>query len=627
MAEPLKAKGAIQRINNFRSRESSGLNISPAPSKRLELFRGELTKRQLDGFLVPLADQHQSEFPTARFQRLGWLTGFYGSAGLAIVLSDIAAIFVDGRYILQVREQVDTEIFTPVHIGELHPDIWLEEHISDGAIIGFDPWVHTPIGLKRYREMCEKNGSQLVPVQTNPVDSIWKEQPPMPLGPIVIHPRRYAGIPSITKVRSISQGLSDKNADVVVCCGLDSIAWLLNVRGSDIPHIPVALSNLILYSSGAVEWYVDNRKLLKKTLKYLPEQVVIKSPEMFSEALKQIGIEGKTVLLDLRIIPEAVRILLDDAGARIVNGNDPCSLPKAKKNIVEIKGAKSAHIRDGVALVSFLAWLSKSSADRGVTEIAAARKLYEYRAANPQFQGSSFNTISAAGPNGAIVHYHASPETDRALCAGELYLVDSGAQYFDGTTDVTRTVLIGETCGSATEKMKRYFTAVLKGHIGLAMAVFPKGTMGYQIDAIARAPLWKAGIDYDHGTGHGVGSYLGVHEGPQRISKQNGGVPLESGMIVSNEPGYYANGEYGIRIENLVLVTETENPKCTNKNRMFEFETLTLAPIDRKLVLPEYLTEDEMLWLNKYHSRVRDILTPLVDKEVGAWLAEATLPI
>lgn len=627
MVEPLKAKGAIQKINNIRSLEESGLNISPAPAKRLESFRDELTKLKLDGFLIPLADQHQSEFPTARFQRLGWLTGFYGSAGLAIVLSDRAAIFVDGRYTLQVRQQVDTKIFTPVHIGEIQPDIWIEKHITEGVIIGFDPWVHTPIGLTKLRAICEKQRSQLIPVQRNPVDSIWKEQPPMPLGPITTHQKRFAGIPSITKVRSIYQDLSDKNTEVAVLCGLESIAWLLNVRGSDVPYTPVALSNLILYGSGDVEWYVDSRKLLKETRKHLPEQVVIKPPESFSEALKEVGAEGKTVLLDLGTTPEAVRLLLDEAGAKIIKGSDPCSLPKAIKNSTEIKGTKSAHTRDGVALVSFLAWLSKSSAKPGVTEIAAAMKLYEYRAADPQFQGSSFNTISAAGPNGAIVHYHASPETNRDLCAGELYLVDSGGQYFEGTTDVTRTVLIGETGVSATGKMKQHFTAVLKGHIGLATTVFPKGTMGYQIDAIARSPLWKAGLDYDHGTGHGVGSYLGVHEGPQRISKQNGGVPLEPGMILSNEPGYYEKGEYGIRIENLVLVTEGANPKCRNNNMMLQFETLTLAPIDKNLILPRYLTEDEKLWLNKYHSRVRDILTPLVDKEVATWLAEATLPL
>ncbi len=613
----------VSRITDLRARQSDSLAAVPAPGARLSALRGELSRQNLDGFLVPLADEHQGEFVASRSQRLAWLTGFGGSAGMAVVMAEKAAIFVDGRYTLQVRDQVDTDAFVPQHLAETPPDKWLRAQTAKGAKIGFDPWLHTPSGADRLRKACKAAGAELVAIDVNPVDEVWTDQPPAPLGPVTAYPEEFAGRKSAEKRRLVAEGLRESGADAVVLSAPDSIAWLLNIRGSDVPNTPLALSFAIVHATGSVDWYVDPRKLTTATRSALDDGVTVKDPAQFGAGLQALGAAGKTVRLDTASIPEAVRSLLAEAGADIVSGTDPCTLPKAKKNAVEIDCTRNAHIRDGAALTSFLAWLAADAPKGGVTEMSAAARLRAFRSPDDQFRGLSFETISGSGPNGAIVHYRVTPETDRELAPGDVYLVDSGAQYLDGTTDVTRTVYIDDGAGAPAEARER-FTRVLKGHIAVATARFPAGTHGSQIDAMARLPLWEAGLDYDHGTGHGVGAHLGVHEGPQRISKQGGGVPMEPGMILSNEPGYYKEGAYGIRIENLVVVKEADNAPPAAERKLLDFETITLAPIDRALINAELLSQDERDWLNAYHARVRETLSPLVNDEVREWLERAT---
>ena len=613
----------VSRITDLRARQSDSLAAVPAPGARLSALRRELSRQNLDGFLVPLADEHQGEFIASRSQRLAWLTGFGGSAGMAVVMAEKAAIFVDGRYTLQVRDQVDTDAFVPQHLAEMPPDKWLQEQTAKGAKIGFDPWLHTPSGADRLRKACKAAGAELVAIDVNPVDEVWTDQPPAPLGPATAYPEEFAGRKSAEKRRLVAEGLRESGADAVVLSAPDSIAWLLNIRGSDVPNTPLALSFAIVHATGSVDWYVDPRKLTTATRSALDDGVTVKDPAQFGAGLQALGAAGKSVRLDTASIPEAVRSLLAEAGADIVSGTDPCTLPKAKKNAVEIDGTRNAHIRDGAALTSFLAWLAADAPKGGVTEMSAAARLRAFRSPDDRFRGLSFETISGSGPNGAIVHYRVTPETDRELAPGDVYLVDSGAQYLDGTTDVTRTVYIDDGAGAPAEARER-FTRVLKGHIAVATARFPAGTHGSQIDALARQPLWEAGLDYDHGTGHGVGAHLGVHEGPQRISKQGGGVPMEPGMILSNEPGYYKEGAYGIRIENLVVVKEADNAPPAAERKLLDFETITLAPIDRALIDAELLSEDERDWLNAYHARVRKTLSPLVNDEVREWLERAT---
>ena len=616
----------IARIDVLRETETAGLGVTPAPPHRLQALRAELARRDLDGFLVPLADEHQGEFIAKRSQRLAWLTGFGGSAGMAVVLADAAAIFVDGRYTLQVREQVDTGAFSPQHLAETPPDKWLKANVSRGSRIGFDPWLHTPSGIERLRKACQAAGAELTPVEANPLDAVWEDQPPPPLGPVVALAPEYAGRASSDKRRGVAGDLRDRGGEAAVLTAPDSIAWLLNIRGSDVSNTPLALSFAVLHRSGAVDWYIDARKLLAETRDALGDGVTVRDPAAFPDALKALGEAGKAVLIDASSAPEAVRILLEEGGATIVAGDDPCALPKARKNDTEISGTRAAHIRDGAALTSFLAWLARTAPEGGITELAAAARLREFRAPDDRFRGLSFDTISGAGPNGAIVHYRVTPETDRLLAPGDIYLVDSGAQYLDGTTDVTRTVFIDDVNGAPAETRER-FTRVLKGHIAVATARFPAGTHGSQIDALARLALWEAGLDYDHGTGHGVGAYLGVHEGPQRISKTGGGVSMEPGMILSNEPGYYKEGAYGIRIENLVVVSPPAEPESADQRPMMSFETITLAPIDRALIDARLLTADERDWLNAYHARVRETLSPLVGADVRSWLEEATMSL
>ena len=588
----------------------------PDLAARLSALRSELKRRGLDGFVVPRADEHQGEMVAPHSERLAWLTGFTGSAGQAIVLADRAAIFVDGRYTLQVGLQVDTRLISPLHMTENPASAWIEENLEGGKL-GYDPWLHSEDQVRRLKESCEKAGGEAVAVSDNPVDAIWSDQPDPPKAPAAAHPLEFAGKTSAEKRDEIAAAIAAAGASAAVLSLPDSLAWLLNVRGGDVSHTPLVLSFGILDAEGGCEWFVDGAKISEDLPEHLGNGVSPRAPEEFGPALDALA--GRKVLADPASAPAWVFDRLREAGAEIVQDQDPCLLPKARKNAIEIEGCRAAHRRDGAALSRFLAWLASNAVDGEVSELEAAGRLRRFREENSEFRDLSFDTISGSGPNGAIVHYRVTPESDRRLGDGELFLLDSGAQYPDGTTDVTRTVAIGKP----SPEMRERFTRVLKGHIALATARFPVGTTGSQLDALARSPLWQAGLDYDHGTGHGVGSYLGVHEGPQRISKVPNRVALEPGMIVSNEPGYYKTGAYGIRIENLVTVVES--PAQPGDDRaMLAFETLTLAPIDLSLVEPSLLTAEEAAWLDSYHERVRETLSPALGAADRVWLDAAT---
>jgi Xaa-Pro aminopeptidase len=594
----------------------------PAPRDRLAELRAALKRRKLDGFIVPHSDEHMGEYLPMRAERLRWLTGFAGSAGLAVVLADSAAVFVDGRYTLQVKNEVHQDLFTPIHIADKTPPDWIAETLPKGSALGYDPWLLTEAGVKRYRQAAERAGGRLVAVDSNPVDAVWTDQPAAPMGVVVLHDLAYAGQSAEDKRATVGEMLAKDGTAAAVLTMPDSIAWLLNIRGGDVPHTPLPLSFAIVRQDGSVDLFIDPRKLAPGVAQHLGNGVAIQPPSDFGAALEALGAGGARIRAEEGSAASYVFDRLKAGGAVVVNGADPCALPKACKNEVEIEGTRHAHTRDGAAVTRFLAWLSARAPQGGLTEIEAAEKLRALRFENDLIRDLSFRTISGSGPNGAIVHYSVSEETDRELGTGELYLVDSGAQYLDGTTDITRTVALGEP----TAEMRDRFTRVLKGHIALASARFPKGTNGAQLDTLARAALWQAGLDFDHGTGHGVGSYLGVHEGPQRISKAGDGVPLQPGMIVSNEPGYYKTGAFGIRIENLVTVVPC--PAIEGGERpLFAFETLTLAPIDRALVDRSLLGPAETAWLDAYHARVREVLTPLVDDGTAAWLADVTQPL
>ena len=597
-----------------------GLDGGPTDPARLGALRDELKRRDLDGFIQPRSDEHQGEYVARKSERLAWLTGFTGSAGLAVVLADKAAVFADGRYTLQVEKEVDGGLFEHCHLTDKPPADWIAANLAPGARLGFDPWLLTPVQTARFQAACKKAGGELAACDGNPVDAVWTGQPTAPLSPVVAHDAAFAGDSSNDKRRRIADGLKADKAGAVVLTAPDSIAWLLNVRGDDVPFTPLALSFAILYADASAELFIDGRKLAPGTADHLGGDVKTLEPDAFGPALDRLGKDAKTVRVSADTAPLWVFDRLEKAGAVIDRGDDPCQLPKAIKTTVQIDGIRTAHRRDGASLTRFLAWLDGEAAKGSLMESACADKLESLRRGNDHFQGLSFPTISSAGANGAIVHYRVSEETDAPLRLKSLYLVDSGAQYLDGTTDVTRTIAIGEP----TDEMRRNFTLVLKGHIALATARFPEGTTGSQLDTLARLPLWRAGLDYDHGTGHGVGHFLGVHEGPQRISKRPNRVALEPGMVVSNEPGYYKAGAYGIRIENLVTVVQVESDA---EKPLLGFETLTLTPIDRALVVADMLDGAEVAWLDAYHARVLNEITPLVDEATAEWLAEAAAPI
>ncbi|MFI5000313.1 MAG: aminopeptidase P family protein [Reyranellales bacterium] len=600
-----------------------GLEVAPAPPGRLAALREELKRRGLDGFVVPRADEHQGEYVPRRSQRLAWLTGFSGSAGTAIVLADRAAIFVDGRYTLAVRGQVDLKAFEPQQVPEQSPEAWIAANLprsskSGGARLGFDPWLQTVDGYERFARAAQKVGGSFMPVESNPIDAVWRDRPAPPLAPVLPHPVEFAGETSEARRKRIAESIAAKGADVALLTAPDSIAWLLNVRGGDVPRTPFALGFALLHSDGHVDLYMDRRKIPDRTVAWLGNAVTLAPPDELGAALDTMGKMAKRVLIETSTAPYWAATRLQAAGVTLVREADPVALPKACKNPVELEGIRVAHRRDGAAVSRFLGWLARESKGGKLREIEASDRLQALRQETGKLRDLSFDTISGAGPNGAIVHYRAAEATQRTLEAGSLYLVDSGGQYRDGTTDITRTVAIG----TPTPEMRDRFTRVLKGHIALATARFPVGTSGSQLDALARYSLWQAGLDYDHGTGHGVGAYLSVHEGPHRISKMASTVALQPGMIVSNEPGYYKTGAYGIRIENLVAVKEATIEGADRK--YLEFETLTLAPIDLACIDATLLTDAEKAWLNAYHQRVRETIGPQVDEATRAWLQEAT---
>ncbi|WP_430442939.1 aminopeptidase P family protein [Sphingorhabdus contaminans] len=593
---------------------------------RLGALRAQLKKDQLDGFVVPICDEHMSEYVGDYAQRLGWLTGFGGSAGSAVVLSEEAAIFTDGRYTLQVREQVDGQNWQYVGVPQTSIADWLKEHAPAGARIGYDPWVHTKGWVESASRALKAKGAELVAVKSNPIDAVWADQPTKSDAKLLVHEDRYAGQNSAEKRAAVAEWLTDNGVDSTVISALDSVAWLLNVRGSDVSNTPVALSFVLANADGTADLFVAPEKVDEAVRAHLGNAVRLRTPEEFVPALKAMN--GKRIAVDPDRAVAAIFGALKDGGATIVEARDPTILPKAIKNPVEQEGHRAAQARDGAALSRYLHWLAQEAHKGELTELSAAAQLRAFREATGMLKDLSFDTISAAGPNGASPHYKVDEKTNRRIDPNSIYLVDSGGQYLDGTTDVTRTIWVGP--GEPTAEMKDRYTRVLKGHIALALAVFPEGTRGAQLDTLARAALWQAGVDYAHGTGHGVGSFLAVHEGPQRIGKFSGGQagtdePLQAGMILSNEPGYYKQGEYGIRIENLILVEERAIEGA--EGRYFGFETLTFAPIDKALVDTSLLTRDELRWWDDYHAKVLEIVAPQLDGDALAWVTEACAPL
>src|SRR5262252_3121904 len=589
-------------------------------ASRLAALRTELARRGLDGFVVPHADRHQNEFLPPSEERLAWLTGFTGSAGAAIVLADRAALFVDGRYTLQARDQSDPKMFTIEHLVDTPPCAWIETNLTTGQKLGFDPWLHTAEGVERLAKACAAVGAILVATEPNPIDAVCRNRPPPPHGAIVPHDLQFAGEPAAQKLERIRGEIKKLNADALVVSDPHAVAWTFNIRGADISHTPLPLAFAIILAESA-RLYVDESKLTDAARDALVGLCGIRSEDTFAQDLAALGAEHLVVRLDQATAAHAIAQAITANGGKVSRGPDPIAVMKAVKADAEIAGSRAAHRRDGAAVANFLAWFDQVAPEGQLTEIDAVEALETFRRETGLLRDISFPTISGAGPNGAIVHYRVTRKTNRKIVPGELFLIDSGAQYQDGTTDITRTVIVGD----ATPEMRDRFTRVLKGHIAIARAVFPDGIAGSQLDSFARAHLWAAGLDFDHGTGHGVGSYLSVHEGPARIGKL-GATALARGMILSNEPGYYKAGHYGIRIENLVLVMEAP-AVAGGEKPLNRFETLTLAPIDRRLVDRQLMAAGEIDWFDAYHAEVREVLSPLVAADTRAWLSAATAPL
>jgi Xaa-Pro aminopeptidase len=591
---------------------------SGATAPRVAALRVELKRRGLDGFLVPHADRHQSEYLPPSEERLAWLTGFTGSAGSAVILADRAVLFIDGRYTLQAREQTDTATFSIEHMVEKPLTEWLEANLRHGSKLGYDPWLHTAEDAEKLAKACAAAGATLIAVEPNPIDAIWTGRPQPPMGAVVLHDLRYAGEDAGAKLARIREELRKLRADALVVSDPPAMAWTFNIRGADVAHVPVALGFAIIGKEGRPALYLDGRKLTNEVRHALEQIADVREPSAFTADLGAQAAGKNRVRLDQSTAADALLRIVMQSGGVPLRGPDPIAGMKAVKNATEIAGARTAHERDGVALAKFLAWFDREAPSGKLTEIDAVQALESFRRESGLLKDISFSTIAAGGPNGAVVHYRVTRKTNRTIAPGDLFLIDSGGQYQDGTTDVTRTVIVGEPAA----EMRDRFTRVLKGHIAIARAVFPEGTTGAQLDSFARRDLWVAGIDFDHGTGHGVGSYLSVHEGPARISKL-GAAPLQRGMIISNEPGYYKTGAYGIRVENLVLVVAGPTVAGAEK-QLNAFETLTLAPIDRRLIELKLLTPAECAWLDRYHGQVRAALTPLIDPPTKAWLDRAT---
>lgn len=583
---------------------------------RLAALRAKLTEMGLQGFIVPRSDVHQGEYVAARDERLQWLTGFTGSAGFCILLPDVAGVFIDGRYRTQVKAQVDLASFTPVPWPEVKPGDWVREKLATG-VVGYDPWLHTADEVEKLEKSLAGSGVNLLSVKINPVDTIWTDHPAAPLGKAFAHPLELAGESHEAKRARLAEGLRKAGQKAAVVTLPDSLCWLLNLRGADVPRNPVLHGFAFLKEDGRVDLFVNPAKLDDTVRTHLGAEVAIHSADAFAEALK--GLAGP-VRVDKATAPLAVADILRSAGVEVAWGDDPCRLPKACKNAAEIEGTREAHLRDGAAMVEFLRWLDEASPSGGLTEISVVQALEGFRRATNALHDISFDTICGAGPNGAIMHYRVTEETNRPVAQNELLLVDSGAQYLDGTTDITRTVAIGDPGQEARE----CYTRVLQGLIAISRVRFPKGLPGRDIDALARFNLWVAGQDYDHGTGHGVGAFLSVHEGPQRISRVSE-IPLEPGMILSNEPGYYREGAFGIRLENLIVVQEA--PALGDNRSQMSFETLTFVPFDRRLILRDELSPGERRWLDAYHAEVLKKLAPRVAGATLEWLEGTCAPI
>jgi Xaa-Pro aminopeptidase len=583
---------------------------------KVKALRAQMKKYGVQGFIIPSSDEFQGEYVPAHARRLKWLTDFDGSAGAAVVLEKKAAFFTDGRYTLQAATQLEGKPFTIFNSGSKPFPTWLKEEAK--GVVGYDPWLHTPSQVRWMKRFADEGDFKLKPVP-NLVDACWKDQPRPGMKPALVHEERYSGKPSADKRKDLVGLLKEKNAAAVLLTAPDSICWLLNIRGQDVPRTPFLLSYAIVYATGRVVLFVPTKKITKEVRKHLGPAVQIKLLEEKAILSELAQTKGKVVLADPSGAASWFFDALKKVGARIQEGEDPCLLPKAMKNPVELAGMRRAHERDAAAVIKLLAWLEKETRKGELTELDVVKKLEDFRRESDMLKDLSFDTIAGFGPNGAIVHYRATEKTNRAIKPGSLLLLDSGGQYPDGTTDITRTVAIGKP----KPKHREHFTRVLKGHIRLARARFPEGTTGGQLDALARFSLWQAGLDYDHGTGHGVGSYLSVHEGPQRISK-GGTAPLKEGMIISNEPGYYEEGSHGIRIESLVAVKES---RTGDGKKFLDFETITLVPLDRRLVDKKMMNMIEIRWLNLYHKRVYETLAARLPRPARLWLRKATRPI
>lgn len=591
---------------------------------RVVALRAELARRGLDGFIVPRADEHLNEYIPASADRLRWLTGFTGSAGLAIVLTDAAAMFTDGRYLLQVGAEVDSASFTIRHIVEASPEAWLRESLKPGQRIGYDPWLHGEEGLARLTAAAAAVGASLVPVADNLVDAVWADRPAPPAGRPVPHPAAFAGEAAGEKRARIGAAIAKAGAKAALLTAPESIAWLLNIRGDDVPYNPIALAFALVADDGRVTLFIDPARIDAALRAHLGNTVTVEPPAALGPALDALGTAKAGVMVDPRATPSWFPARLRAAGATVVAEPDPVLLPKSCKNAAEQAGARAAQLRDAVAIARFLAWFEAEAPKGTLTELAAGDELLRLRAEGEHFAGEAFPAITGSGPNGAIIHYRATEATNRRIGLGDVFLLDSGAQYRDGTTDITRTILVGDATADLAEIADR-FTRVLKGHIAIATLRFPKGLAGPHLEAQARRALWDVGLDYDHGTGHGVGSYLSVHEGPTGLSRAARPIPLAPGMILSNEPGFYAAGRYGIRLENLLLVREEEIAGAMKP--FLGFETLTLAPFDRRLIATALLTDAERSWIDTYHARVLLEVGPLVPASVVSWLTAACAPL
>jgi len=597
---------------------------SISPADRLTCLRAELKARGLDGFVVPISDEHMSEYVGDYAQRMAWLTGFGGSAGTAAVLPQKAAVFVDGRYTVQVRAQVDGSLYDYVGVPQSSVAEWLGANVSAGQKIGYDPWLHGIDWARGLEKALAAKGAELVAVASNPIDAVWDGQPAPSDAPVTVYDTALAGQAAADKRAVVADWLKARGLDTTVMTALDSIAWTFNIRGSDVTHTPVGLAFALLNADATADLFIAPEKVTDAVRAHLGNSVRIHDRDAFEAALA--GLSGKKVAVDPDRAVAAIFTALEAAGAKIERHRDPAVLPKAIKNATELDGTRAAHVRDGVAVARFLKWMAEVAPQGGLDELGAAAKLRTFRDQSGALVDLSFDTISAAGPNGALPHYKVDETTNRAIETGTLYLVDSGGQYADGTTDITRTIAIG----TPSAEMRRRFTQVLKGHIALATARFPRGTRGSQLDILARQYLWADGVDYAHGTGHGVGAYLAVHEGPQRIAKPSGGQagteePLHAGMILSNEPGYYKAGAFGIRIENLVVVVPQAIADA--EEEMLGFETITFAPIARDLVDTALLSPAEADWLDTYHAAVLEKLAPGMSGADREWLEAACAPL